>query len=155
MKNPNEQQPLLFDLDPIPQPEAPKTATPKPTPPVAVVVPEKNELSKMGIANMTAIANHWSQAMFYIGQENRQSPFRNPDALPWSCEVFEVRSHAHKEKGGCNFKWQEIEISWNKVLGKDTISNIPLSDERASQMFKSCFDALRKFQEANFKKPNT
>ena len=80
-------------------------------------------------------------------QKEIESPFENT-ASHFKNDVFEVEAYSWDDEycQPYNFKWNEIEISWYKYLGRDTTVNVKITPERAIEMFDSCIESLSNFK---------
>lgn len=83
--------------------------------------------------------------MWNNNQKEYDSPFEN-SGNSFKCSVFEVQAYNWNDdvEQQYNFKFNDIEISWYKYLGRDTTINKQISPERAIEMYDKCIKKLNK-----------
>lgn len=83
--------------------------------------------------------------------DDGNSPFRNT-GNSYANDVFQVESYSWNEdvEQIWNFKYQDIEISWYKWLGRGTSINREITPEDAIKMFEECLKSVRKGGEDDF-----
>jgi len=73
------------------------------------------------------------------------SPFSNT-GQKFKNGVFEVEAYQwddERDPQPYNFKWQEIEVSWYKYLGRGTTVNIRVTPQRGAEMLEACLASLK------------
>jgi len=80
--------------------------------------------------------------------DDGDSPFRNTGNR-YANEVFQVEAYCWDEEvqQPWNFKYQNIEISWYKWLGRGTSINRKITPEEAIEMFEVCLRSIREDDE--------
>ena len=76
-------------------------------------------------------------------QEEMDSPFGNT-GNSFKNDTFEVEAYSWDDdyEQPYNFKWQDIEISWYKYLGRGTVINKKIDPHRAIEMYNACIESL-------------
>lgn len=84
-------------------------------------------------------------AMWNNNQEEYSSPFDNT-GNEYIGNVFEVHAYSWDDdvKYNFNFKCGNIEISWYKYLGRDTIINGIYSSNEIIKMYELCLEEINK-----------
>ena len=74
------------------------------------------------------------------------SPFDNSgNVIGYRNDVFEVHAYDWgEEQQGFNFKYEDIEISWYKGLGRATTINRLVTPDEMVVMFSRCLESVRK-----------
>jgi len=72
------------------------------------------------------------------------SPFRNTGNT-FNNDIFQVEAYSWNEDIPqlWNFKYENIEISWYKHLGRGTTINREVTPEEAINMFDKCLESIR------------
>lgn len=106
--------------------------------------------SELCIAALQAIDKELSRIKWNIEQKGYNSPFANT-GNSFKCDAFEVEAYSWNEEveQKFNFKWQDVEVSWYKYLGRGTNTNIQLTPDRINEMLESCLEALSRYETAN------
>jgi hypothetical protein len=83
--------------------------------------------------------------------DDGDSPFRNTGNR-YANDVFQVEAYCWDEEvqQPWNFKYQDIEISWYKWLGRGTSINRKITPEEAIEMFEVCLKSVREGDEDDF-----
>lgn len=86
------------------------------------------------------ITQYWNKYQIQMS-----SPFRNTGA-DFKNDVFQVEAYSWDDDYAqpYNFKYQDIEISWYKYLGRGTTINKEITSEEAIKMFDNCTKSLDK-----------
>ncbi len=85
-----------------------------------------------------------------IEQKEFDSPFGNT-GNGFKNDTFEAYAYSWSdEEQPFNFKWEDIEISWYKYLGRGMSANKEISADRASEMLVSCIKSLDQMDDDNF-----
>ena len=98
------------------------------------------------------------------GPERDYSPFAN-HGYSYKNDTFEAHSYWWGEDCACpedaegeslhrseceivrpNFRWEDVEISWYKWLGRGTTINKPITPERAVEMYNACISSLVRWE---------
>jgi len=97
------------------------------------------------VALLESISNELGRVMWNIKQEEYASPFGNTGNR-FKNGTFEVQAYSWDEEvvQPFNFKWQDVEISWYKYLGRGCSINRPITKARAVAMFNDCIRSIRK-----------
>ena len=94
-----------------------------------------------------AIHEELCRVMWNIDQEEYDSPFMNT-ANRFDCDIFSVEAYSWNEDyvQPWNFKWNDIEVSWYKYLGRGMSVNRILTNDEISIMLDSCLEALLQYE---------
>ena len=81
-------------------------------------------------------------------RELYDNPFDNT-GNSFKNDVFEVQAYNWNDDihQDYNFKWQDVEISWYKYLGRDTTINKHLTEKEARVMYDACLASIRAMEE--------
>ena len=81
-------------------------------------------------------------------RELYDNPFDNT-GNSFKNDVFEVQAYNWNDDihQDYNFKWQNVEISWYKYLGRDTTINKHLTEKEARVMYDACLASIRAMEE--------
>lgn len=89
-------------------------------------------------------------AMWNIHQEEYSSPFKNT-GQKFKCDTFEVEAYNWNDEieQKYNFKWNDVEISWYKYLGRDTTINGKYEPSKMVEMYDACIKAISDYYKEN------
>lgn len=96
-------------------------------------------------AALRFISERLSTMMWNKHQVHYDSPFGNT-GNSFKCETFEVQAYSWGEDDAqpFNFKWQNLQISWYKYLGRGMSANMEISPQLASACLIECLAAIEK-----------
>ena len=84
------------------------------------------------------------RVMWNVNQEEYASPFANT-GNSYKNDTFEVHAYSwDDEEQPYNFKYEDIEISWYKYLGRGMSINKITSEGRMIRMLEDCLESIRK-----------
>lgn len=103
-------------------------------------------------AALTFLAYELERVMRNERARDFSDPFANT-AASFDCPKFNVEAYSWNEdyEQPFNFKWQDVEISWYKYLGRGMSANQELSPERAAEMLSDCLGYLRERDRENLR----
>ena len=86
--------------------------------------------------------------MFNKFHKEYDNPFSNTGNT-FKNDVFEVQAYNWNDEihQAYNFKWQDIEISWYKYLGRDTTINKHITEKEARVMYDACLASIRAMED--------
>jgi hypothetical protein len=101
------------------------------------------EASNLLIAALNSISRKLSYHFWNKYQKELDCPFRN-SGTSFKNKTFEVESYSWDDtkKQKYNFKWQDIQISWYKYLGRGTTVNKQLSNDKIEKLLEDCLNSL-------------
>lgn len=110
-------------------------------------VNEKYDCPTWVVALLKNLSEELERVMWNITQKEYDSPFYNT-GNSFKCNTFEVYSYDWGKNSGkdYNFKYKDIEISWYKNLGRDTLINKIYSPNTIISMYNNCLKAIREIE---------
>lgn len=95
-------------------------------------------------AALSFLREELSCIMRNIHQTDYSNPFGNT-GNEFSCPVFKIEAYSWDDayEQPFNFKWEDVEISWYKYLGRGMSANKELSPDLAATMLAECLEACR------------
>lgn len=81
------------------------------------------------------------RVMWNALQEEFPDPFQT-EGNSFSCDVFAVKAYVWDEDQSWNFKWGDVEITWEKFFGRGCWANVDISPDLAATMLEACLAEL-------------
>lgn len=102
------------------------------------------------VALLRDIERSLENVMWNINQKEYSSPFGNT-GNSFKCDTFEVEAYNWNDdvEQKYNFKYEDIEISWYKYLGRDTTINGNYPPKKIIDMYNDCISAVYKYEKEN------
>ena len=100
---------------------------------------------------LRGISDELERVMWNKNQKDYETPFSNT-GNKFKNKIFEVQAYSWDDEAEqpFNFKWQDVEISWYKYLGRGMSINREITPEKATEMFYDCIKSVRKMEKKLF-----
>lgn len=111
------------------------------------------ECPSLLIAVLRDIDLEMNRVQWNILQEEYPSPFENTGSS-FNLPEFSVQAYSWgDEEQPYNFKWNDIEISWYKYLGRGTTINRRVDNDEIAKLHEDCINALLKYEKSKIHLP--
>lgn len=99
------------------------------------------------VALLRDIERALCRVKFNLHQVEYDSPFGNTGNVFYN-NVFSVQAYNWNDEisQDYNFKWDDVEISWYKYLGRDTTINGIYENDYIIRMYRECLNSLIKLE---------
>jgi hypothetical protein len=106
--------------------------------------PKEFECPEYVVALLEKIESLLSKVMWNLKQKEYDSPFSNT-GNKFKNKTFKVEAYNWNESitQKYNFKWEDVEISWYKYLGRGSSINQKITKTKAIRMFNECIKSIR------------
>lgn len=99
------------------------------------------------VALLDSLGGHLCRLMWNANQKEFPSPFENTGGV-FKNDTFEANAYSwNDEKQSFNFKWEDVEVSWYKHLGRGTTINQKITPKKAIGMYNKCLGSLHRMDE--------
>jgi len=100
------------------------------------------DVSNLVEAALSYLGYRLETVYWNVNQKDMDNPFQNSGG-DFKNDTFHVQAYSWGDDvQPYNFKWQDVEISWYKYLGRGMSANMEITPQKTDEMLKSCLASI-------------